>query len=433
MDLKAKICFLAALAVFYANNVAAWRTHSSSSSLYIHSNDTFTVTLSDNSVLSGTPGSRHTLQFIVKSNVYGLSRYTASLESENNFRGRLSRDMITLNGGQLETITVTDLVIPQGAKNGMEMLLSLVVRKEDNFRRKKRQVGGSSQSGGSGYGGSNVGGSSQGGGYNPGGGSYNPGGSSQSGGSNVGGSSQGGGYNPGGGSYNPGGSSQSGGNYGGNGGYNPGGSSQSGGNYGGNGGYNPDNGLNWNNDPGYNDPSNKREVRATVVFKVTDEMVEDEDDTEPWTKIEYGAESDDETCTNGPGEPGCDLEYWWVKFRIQDEDSGLHLIDVKPGGKETYQNQVYYRYTNFPIGTTKEQEVVAAASCCLEGLRLRVTDVSGEVAEAHAIWDETGSGLSATAIYAIIGACAAVVLIIVVVVAVVLCKKYRYDAVSQNP
>merc|ERR1712029_1175612 len=230
---------------------------------------------------------------IVKSNVYGLSRYTASLESENNFRGRLSRDMITLNGGQLETITVTDLVIPQGAKNGMEMLLSLVVRKEDNFRRKKRQVGGSSQSGGSGYGGSNVGGSSQGGGYNLGGGSYNPGGSSQSGGSNVGGSSQGGGYNPGGGSYNPGGSSQSGGNYGGNGGYNPGGSSQSGGNYGGNGGYSPDNGLNWNNDPGYNDPSNKREVRATVVFKVTDEMVEDEDDTEPWTKIEYGAESDD--------------------------------------------------------------------------------------------------------------------------------------------
>jgi len=418
----AKICLLAALV--FCNNAAAWRTHSSSSSLYIHSNDTFTVTLSDNSVLSGTPGSRHTLQFIVKSNVYGLSRYSASLESENNFRGRLSRDMITLNGGQQETITVTDLVIPQGTKNGMELLLSLVVRKEDNFRR-KRQVGGSSQSGGSGYGGGSVGGSSQGGGSN-----YNPG--YNQGGSNVGGSSQGGGYNPGGssqgGGYNPGGN----GGYGG-GGSNVGGSSQSGGGYnpGGNTGYNPDNGLNWNNDPGYNDPSNKREVRSTVVFKVTDEM--EEDDTEPWTKIEYGAESDDETCTNGPGEPGCDLEYWWVKFRIQDEDSGLHLVDVKPGGKETYQNQVYYRYTNFPIGTTKEQEVVAAASCCLEGLRLRVTDVSGEVAEAHAIWDETGSGLSATAIYAIIGACAAVVLIIVVVVAVVLCKKYRYDAVSQNP
>ena len=271
--------------------------------------------------------------------------------------------MITLNGGQKETITVTDVVIPQETKDGMELLLSLVVRKEDNFRR-KRQVGGkihksklchfvriksyfsnlcigSSQSGGSGYGGGSVGGSSQVGGsnYNPGfnqggsnvgGSSYNPG--YNQGGSNVGGSSQGGGYNPGGnGGYGGGGS-------------NVGGSSQSGGGYnpGGNAGYNPDNGLNWNNDPGYNDPSNKREVRATVVFKVTDEMVED--DTEPWTKIEYGAESEDETCTNGPGEPGCDLEYWWVKFRIQDEDSGLHLVDVKPGGKETYQNQVYYRY-----------------------------------------------------------------------------------------
>ena len=38
--------------------------------------------------------------------------------------------MITLNGGQLETITVTDLVIPQGTKIGMEILLSLVVRKD---------------------------------------------------------------------------------------------------------------------------------------------------------------------------------------------------------------------------------------------------------------------------------------------------------------
>ena len=280
--------------------------------------------------------------------------------------------MITLNGGQQETITVNDVVIPQETKNGMELLLSLVVRKEDNFRR-KRQVGGkihksklghfvriksnfsnlcigSSQSGGSGYGGGgSVGGSSQ-----VGGSSYNPG--YNQGGSNVGGSSQGGGYNQGG--SNVGGSSQGGGyNPGGNGGYggggsNVGGSSQSGGGYnpGGYTGYNPDNGLNWNNDPGYNDPSNKREVRATVVFKVTDEMVED--DTEPWTKIEYGAESEDETCTNGPGEPGCDLEYWWVKFRIQDEDSGLHLVDVKPGGKETYQNQVYYRYT---IHTCKSQ------------------------------------------------------------------------------
>ena len=264
-------------------------------------------------------------------------------------RGRLDRNMITLTGGQQETITITDLVIPQEAKSGMDLLLSLVVRKEDFRRKREAQVGGSSQSGG--YGGGSVGGSSQNGGY--GGGSV--GGSSQNGGyggGSVGGSSQNGGssYNPG---YNQGGSvggnSQSGGNY--NGGYNNGGSvggsSQSG-------GYNPgfnnnnnNGGLNWNNnnDPGYNDPSNKREVRSTVVFKVTD-GTEADDETDPWTAKEYGADSKDETCTNGPGEPGCDLEYWWVKFQIQDEESGLHLVDVRAAsssGKNPYENQIYYR------------------------------------------------------------------------------------------
>ena len=107
--------------------------------------------------------------------------------------------------------------------------------------------------------------------------------------------------------------------------------------------------MNWNNnnnDPGYNDPSNKREVRSTVVFKVTD-GTEADDETDPWTAKEYGADSKDETCTNGPGEPGCDLEYWWVKFQIQDEESGLHLVDVRAAsssGKNPYENQIYYRY-----------------------------------------------------------------------------------------
>ena len=65
---------------------------------------------------------------------------------------------------------------------------------------------------------------------------------------------------------------------------------------------------------------------------------------------------------------------------------------------------------------------------------MRVQDVAGVVSEAHATWDGTGSGgLSMTTIYWIVGACAAVVLIIIIVVAVVLCKKYKYDAVSQNP
>ena len=163
------------------------------------------------------------------------------MESVYNFRGQLSSDKITLNGGQDETITITDLVIPQGTIDGMKLLLSLVVRK----------VGGSNRRVNYWY-------------------------------------------------------------------------------------------WNWNRD---NEPSNKKEVRASIIFKVTDQL--EEDDTEPWTKMEYGAKSSDETCFYGPGEPGCLFKYWWVKFRIQDEDSGLHLIDVTPEGKEGYQNpqnQVYYRY-----------------------------------------------------------------------------------------
>jgi hypothetical protein len=93
---------------------------------------------------------------------------------------------------------------------------------------------------------------------------------------------------------------------------------------------------------------------------------------------------------------------------------------------------VFFRHVNFPIGNTVEHEVVAAASCCIEGMRLLVTDVAGETAEAYAMWDGTGSGLSMTTIYAIIGGCAAGVLLIVIIVVAVVCRN-KYSSVSQNP
>ena len=44
------------------------------------------------------------------------------------------------------------------------------------------------------------------------------------------------------------------------------------------------------------------------------------------------------------GTTNCDMEHWWAKFRIQDEDSGLHLVKVEPTGKQTYKpDSVYYR------------------------------------------------------------------------------------------
>ena len=59
------------LLLFVATNLvyfvkADWNTHSSASDLYIHSNDTFTLELSDDqpNQLHGSPGTRRTLNFM---------------------------------------------------------------------------------------------------------------------------------------------------------------------------------------------------------------------------------------------------------------------------------------------------------------------------------------------------------------------------------
>jgi hypothetical protein len=277
------------------------------------------------------------------------------------------------------------MIVPE-RKDGEKIRFALTV-KVDRFNRRRRdaepeEAPGSNIGGGSYNPGGNVGGGSYnpggngnvgGGSYNPGGGSYNPGGGSNNNpGGNVGGGSYnpggngnvgGGSYNPGGGSYNPGGGSNNpGGNVGG-GSYNPGGN-VGGGSYnpGGNGGssndgsngfnnnnnnnvgggsYNPGGGGGWQDDPNYNDPSHKQEVTLMIEFTVTNDDFKDK--TEPWTRVEYGADSSEETCQNKPGSANCGNEWWWAKFQIQDEDSGLHLVKVSPTGKETYTNQVYYR------------------------------------------------------------------------------------------
>merc|ERR1712086_474155 len=254
------------------------------------------------------------------------------------------RNEIALSSGDQHKITVRDLIVPD-LKDGMKIRYSLVARREQNKRRKKREEdpnnrpGGSVNSpGGSSY---NPGGSS----YNPpisnnpgGSSSYNPGGSSNNnqGGSNYnpGGSSN---NNPGGSSYNPGGSN-----------YNPGGSNSNpgGGSYNSGGSnYNPgtNGGGIWN--PDRNDhASYRRQASVTLEFAITEPGDEFEDETEPETELEYGADSDDETCSVRPGEPNCGSQWWWAKFKVQDDDSGLHSIRVTPAGKETYASQVYYRY-----------------------------------------------------------------------------------------
>jgi len=601
MGLKSPFLLLFVATTLVCFVKADWNTHSSASDLYIHSNDTFTLELSDDqpNQLHGAPGTRRTLNFILKNNGRERSYFIINQESEDRFIGQIDRNEIALSSGDQHKITVRNLIVPD-LKDGMKIRYSLVARREQNKRRKKREEdpnnrpGGSVNSpGGSSYnpGGSsynppisnNPGGSSS---YNPGGSNYNPGGSSNNnpGGSNYnpGGSSNnnpgGSNYNPGGSSYNPGGSNYNpggsnsnpggsnsfnpggsnsynpggsnsfnpggsntfnpggsnsfnpggsnsnpggsnsynpggsnykpggsssynpgGSNYkpGGSNSYNPGGSNYKpggsssynpgGSNYkpGGSNSYNPGGssykpggggssynpgGSNYNSGVSFQNPggstnwqggsynpggsnqynpgtnqggiwnpdrndhaSYRRQASVTLEFTITEPGDEFEDETEPETELEYGADSDDEACLVKPGEPNCGSQWWWAKFKVQDDDSGLHSVKVTPAGKETYASQVYYRYINFPIGSTMEHEVYAAASCCIESMRLTVKDVAGETAERYAVSDGTGSGgLSKTAIYAIVGASVGVILIIIIVVVVVVCKN-KYSEVSQNP
>ena len=65
MGLKSPF-FLLFVTTFGHFTKADWNTHSSASDLYIHSNDTFTLELSDEqpNQLHGAPGTRHTLHFM---------------------------------------------------------------------------------------------------------------------------------------------------------------------------------------------------------------------------------------------------------------------------------------------------------------------------------------------------------------------------------
>ena len=96
------------------------------------------------------------------------------------------------------------------------------------------------------------------------------------------------------------------------------------------------------------------------------------------------------------------------------------------------------RHQNFPIGTTKKQEVVAAGSCCLEGLILRVQNVAGKAYETNAVWNGVSSASSgndgnSTSTYVIVVVCLIILLGIIVAVTMYCKKNNRYQAILQNP
>ena len=66
MGLKSPFLLLFVITTLVYFVKADWNTHSSASDLYIHSNDTFTLELSDDqpNQLHGAPGTRRTLHFM---------------------------------------------------------------------------------------------------------------------------------------------------------------------------------------------------------------------------------------------------------------------------------------------------------------------------------------------------------------------------------
>jgi len=421
MALHTTVILLIAVASFSRIVSANWGNHRSSNSQFIHSNDTFTLQLSTTqpNILHGPPDAFVNLEFVLH-NKARRAYFSLRQSSEDGFTGRLDKANTVLDSNQQETIRVSQLRIPQ-RKNGEKVLFTLTATKSPARRKRREDAPGGSVISPGGIGGSdtNQGNYNPGGGsnYNPGGGSnYNPGGGSNY---NPGGGSN---YNPGGGSnYNPGGGS----NYkpkpgGGGSNYNPGGSNYQP-------GYNPnDNNPNWNNDP-----ANRDELEITVEYVVTTELVED--DTKPWADVEYRADSSEETCQYGPSDlERCQNEWWDAKFKVQDEGTGLHLITVTNTGKPNYMNDVYYRYENFKVGTKNMHEIYARSVCCNEGMRLHVTDVAGNTADEYAVWDGTGSGLTNTQIYIIIGSVGGVIVLIAIILIVVFVTR-KYSRVPQEP
>ena len=97
------------------------------------------------------------------------------------------------------------------------------------------------------------------------------------------------------------------------------------------------------------------------------------------------------------------------------------------------KTHLFSRYENFPIGTDGEYEIVAGASCCLEGIELRLTDVAGNQAEMYAQYDGYGTPMSKGLKWGLIGGGIALAVIIIVVIVVCCCKKSGgYGGVSTN-
>ncbi|XP_023343637.1 putative uncharacterized protein DDB_G0282133 isoform X2 [Eurytemora carolleeae] len=387
----------------------------------IYSNDTVTLKISDSTKsISGKPGTRHNLDFILTN--HGAPGSFMIRQESREISGALSVGRVTLNSDDMYTIRVTDILLPSSIGEYLNYII--VAEREGSFNQRsswdKPDINGGYNNGGynngnkpdinGGYnngginngnkpdinGGYNNGGNNNGnkpdinGGYNNGGynngnkpdmnGGYNNGGNN--GGYNNGGYNNGGGnggYNSGGGNgnYNNGDKPDINGGYN-NGGYNNGGYNN-GGQSGGNGGYNSgDRNDDWNNNGGYHGgdenylpPGYKTSAKVTVLVHVHDRYIP------PDTILpRVATQSVENNCRP---DSSCSQQTWRARFKVQDDNSGLYRVSVK----DSNNNAPFWWKEYHPIGGREEVDVEALVSCCSTGVSLEVEDVEDNLLVAY--------------------------------------------------
>merc|ERR1711892_33595 len=102
-----------------------------SSSDFIYSNDTLSLTLSSNTRnLIGAQSSRHSLEFLLK-NTGSSAQFVVSQESRHGVVGKLVTESILLQNGQFVTLKVDDIIIPNGKSSNLEFTLQVDKRDYD--------------------------------------------------------------------------------------------------------------------------------------------------------------------------------------------------------------------------------------------------------------------------------------------------------------
>ncbi len=75
-------------------------------------------------------------------------------------------------------------------------------------------------------------------------------------------------------------------------------------------------------------------------FQVVSEL---DDNSDPWTRLSYYAESEEDTCRTEADSPSCDQQKWWVRVRMRDEESGLNRVAFYGAGPNANHYPIYYR------------------------------------------------------------------------------------------